>query len=74
MNGEAFPEVAPLAFTTMWHEHETHYPPLGASDWWNPEMYTADSRLVRMYPRLVKHAASLCDGALKVASVALKLP
>jgi hypothetical protein len=62
--GKALPEVAPLALITMWHERETRYPPLDPSDYWDPSKYTASSGLIRIYPRLHKHARRLCDGAL----------
>ncbi len=65
--GRALPEVAPLTLITMWHERETRYPPLDGSDYWDPGRYTASSGLVKLYPRLVKHAARLCEGALSGA-------
>lgn len=62
--GKAFPEVAPLTLLTMWHERETRYPPLDGSDYWDPDRYATSSGLVRLCPRLLKHAGRLCDGAL----------
>jgi len=70
INGKAFPEIAPLAFITMWHEMETRYPPVG-SDYWSPERYAADSGLVALYPRLLKHARRLNEGAYAGARAAL---
>ena len=71
--GKAFPEVAPLAFVTMWHGSETRYPAVDDSDYWEPKMYTPRSGLIRMYPRLSKHAKRLCDGALAGSRAAMKL-
>jgi hypothetical protein len=71
--GKAFPEIAPLALVTMWHESETRYPAVDDSDYWDPKMYTSRSGLIRMYPRLAKHAKRLCDGALVGSRAALKL-
>ncbi len=62
--GRAYPEVAPLTLITMWHGRETRYPPLGGSDYWDPGRYAASSGLIRLYPRLFKHARRLCDGAV----------
>ncbi len=62
--GRAYPEVTPLTLITMWHERETRYPPLNWSDYWDPGRYTASSGLIKLYPRLVKHAKRLCDGTL----------
>ena len=62
--GQAYPEVAPLSLVTMWHERESRYPPLSESDYWDPDRYTANAGLVRLYPRLFKHAKRLSDGAL----------
>jgi HEPN domain-containing protein len=73
VHGKAFPEVAPLAFLTMWHEKEARYPPVDASDYWDPRKYTADSGLVKVYPRLYKHARRLCDGAVAGAQAAMKI-
>jgi len=72
IHGKAFPEVAPLAFLTMWHEKETRYPPIDESDYWNPGKYNATSGLVKLYPRLLKHAQRLCDGALNGAKAAME--
>ena len=69
--GKAFPEIAPLAFITMWHERETRYPPIDRSDYWTPERYSVNSGLVQLYPRLRKHAKRLCDGAYAGARAAL---
>jgi HEPN domain-containing protein len=71
--GKAFPEVAPLAFVTMWHESETRYPAVDESDYWDPGLYTLRSGLIRMYPRLSKHAKRLCDGALVGSRAAMKI-
>jgi hypothetical protein len=73
IHGKAFPEIAPLAFITMWHEMETRYPPIDGSDYWAPERYTAKSGLVQLYPRLRKHAKRLCDGAYAGAQAALEI-
>jgi hypothetical protein len=73
IHGKAFPEVAPLAFLTMWHEKETRYPPIDASDYWNPGKYNATSGLVKLYPRLVKHAQRLCEGAVNGAKAAAEI-
>lgn len=73
INGKAFPEVIPLAFLTMWHERETRYPPIDSSHYWSPEKYTADSGLVKLCPRLYRHAKRLCDGAETGAEAALKI-
>jgi hypothetical protein len=73
INAKAFPEIAPLAFTTMWHERETRYPPIEQGDYWNPSMYTSDSGLVKLYPRLYKHGLRLCDGLLEGARINLRL-
>jgi hypothetical protein len=71
--GKAFPEVAPLALVTMWHENETRYPPVDDLDYWDPKMYTSRSGLIKMYPRFAKNAARLCDGAHAGSRAALKL-
>ena len=71
VHGKAFPEIAPLAFITMWHEMETRYPPVDGSDYWSPERYAADSGLVTLYPRLHKHAKRLGEGAYAGARAAL---
>jgi hypothetical protein len=71
--GRALPEVAPLVLITMWHERETRYPPLDGSDYWDPSKYTASSGLIRIYPRLHKHARRLCEGALGGARSARNL-
>jgi len=71
VHGKAFPEIAPLAFITMWHEMETRYPPVDSSDYWSPEQYDADSGLVTLYPRLHKHAKRLSEGAYAGARAAL---
>ena len=71
VHGKAFPEIAPLAFITMWHEKETRYPSVDASDYWSPEQYSADSGLVALYPRLHKHAKRLGEGAYAGARAAL---
>ena len=71
IHGKAFPEIAPLAFITMWHEKETRYPPTDTLDYWSPEQYNADSGLVTLYPRLHKHAKRLSDGAYAGARAAL---
>ncbi len=68
--GRAYPEVAPLTLVTMWHERETRYPPLDGSDYWDPARYAASAGLVKLHPRLVKHAKRLCDGALGGARAA----
>ncbi len=68
--GRAYPEVAPLTLITMWHERETRYPPLDGSDYWDPARYTTSTGLVKLYPRLVKHAKRLCDGTLGGARAA----
>jgi len=73
VHGKAFPEVAPLAFITMWHERETRYPPIDGTDYWAPERYKASSGLVRLYPRLERHAKRLCDGANAGALAALEI-
>jgi len=73
IHGKAFPEIAPLAFITMWHETETRYPPVDGSDYWSPERYTANSGLVKLYPRLHKHAKRLGDGAYAGAKAALEI-
>jgi len=73
IHGKAFPEIAPLAFITMWHERETRYPPIDGSDYWAPERYTSKSGLVQLYPRLRKHAKRLCDGAYVGAQAALEI-
>jgi hypothetical protein len=73
VHGKAFPEVAPLAFLTMWHEKETRYPPIEVSDYWDPRKYTAASGLVKAYPRLCKHAKRLCDGATAGAQAAMRI-
>ena len=73
VHGKAFPEVAPLALVTMWHERETRYPPVDGQDYWAPERYTMKSGLVRMYPRLYRHAKRLCDGAYDGARAALEI-
>ena len=73
VHGKAFPEIAPLAFITMWHEMETRYPPVDGSDYWSPERYTANSGLVKLYPRLHKHAKRLGDGAYAGAKAALEI-
>ena len=71
--GRAFPEIAPLCLITMWHERETRYPPLEGADHWDPRRYTTSSGLVKLYPRLLKHARRLCDGALEGARSARTL-
>ena len=73
VHGKASPEIAPLAFVTMWHEKETRYPPVDNLDYWAPERYTSKSGLVRLYPRLYKHAKRLCDGAAEGARAALEI-
>jgi hypothetical protein len=73
IHGRALPEVAPLALVTMWHERETRYPPLDPSDYWDPGKYTASSGLIRIYPRLHRHAKRLSDGALAGARSARTL-
>jgi hypothetical protein len=73
IHGRASPEVAPLAFLTMWHEKESRYPPIDESDYWNPGKYNATSGLVKLYPRLDKHARRLCDGAAVGSQAALKI-
>ncbi len=74
VNAKAFPEIAPLAFVTMWHERETRYPPIEQSDYWNPNMYTSESGLVKLYPRLYKHGLRLCDGLLEGSRIKLRIP
>lgn len=69
--GQAYPEVAPLTLTMMWHERETRYPPLTRSDYWDPAKYTASAGLVKLYPRLVKHTKRLCEGSIGGARSAL---
>jgi len=71
VHGKAFPEIAPLAFVTMWHEKETRYPPVDTLDYWSPEQYAADSGLVTLYPRLHRHAKRLSEGAFAGARAAL---
>jgi len=71
VHGKAFPEIAPLAFITMWHEKETRYPPVDALDYWSPEQYSTNSGLVRLYPRLHSHAKRLSEGAYAGARAAL---
>jgi len=71
VHGKAFPEIAPLAFITMWHEKETRYPPVDTLDYWSPDQYVANSGLVRLYPRLHKHAKRLNEGAHAGARAAL---
>ncbi|HEY6283593.1 MAG TPA: hypothetical protein VIW22_06680, partial [Nitrososphaerales archaeon] len=73
IHGMAFPEVAPLALVTMWHEGEARYPAIDDADYWDPKMYTSRSGLVRMYPRLARHAKRLCDGALAGSRAAAEL-
>lgn len=73
VHGKASPEIAPLAFITMWHEKETRYPPVDALDYWVPERYTASSGLVKLFPRLHKHAKRLCDGVYNGAQAALEV-
>jgi hypothetical protein len=73
ISGKAFPEVAPLSFATMWHEHEPRYPPIETDDYWDPGRYSADSGIVRIYPRLFKHAKRLCEGTIAGAKAALKM-
>jgi len=73
VHGKAFPEVAPLAFLTMWHEKETRYPPIDGSDYWDPRKYTANSGLVKVYPRLYRHARRLCEGAVAGAQAAMEI-
>ncbi len=68
--GRAFPEIAPLSLVTMWHERETRYPPLEGTDYWDPGRYVLSSGLVKLYPRLMKHAKRLCEGAVRGASAA----
>ncbi len=72
VNYKAFPEVAPLAFITMWHEGETRYPPIEPADYWHPKNYTRDAGIVKQSPRLYKHARRLVDGAVAGAQAALK--
>jgi len=71
VHGKAFPEIAPLAFITIWHDKETRYPPVDALDYWSPEQYATDSGLVVLYPRLHKHAKRLSEGAYAGARAAL---
>ena len=71
VNMKAFPEVAPLSFLTTWHEKETRYPPVDPGDYWDPTRYTKDSGLVKLLPRVYRHATRLCDGALVGAKAAL---
>lgn len=71
MHGKAIPELAPLAFITMWHERETRNPPIEVSDYWDPERYKTGTGLIKVYPRLEKHAKRLCDGAFAAAQAAL---
>ena len=73
VHGKALPEIAPLAFITMWHEKETRYPPVEGSDYWSPEKYTANSGLVRLFPRLHMHAKRLSEGAYAGARAALEI-
>ena len=73
IHGKAMPEIAPLAFITMWHDTETRYPPVDGSDYWSPERYTASSGLVRLFPRLQKHAKRLSDGAYAGAKAAMDI-
>lgn len=73
IHGKALPEIAPLAFITMWHEMETRYPPVDVSDYWAPERYSASSGLVRLYPRLHRHAKRLGDGAYEGARAAMSI-
>ncbi len=73
VHGKAVPEVAPLAFITMWHERETRYPPIDSSDYWLPERYTMNAGLLGIYPRLYKHAKRLGDGAYAGAKAALEI-
>jgi hypothetical protein len=73
IHGKAFPEIAPLAFITMWHERETRYPPIDSLDYWAPERYTSNAGLVRLYPRLLRHAKRLCDGAKDGAKAGLEI-
>jgi HEPN domain-containing protein len=72
VNYKAFSEVPPLAFITMWHEWETRYPPVEATDYWSPKSYTQHVGIVKHYPRLYKHARRLVDGALMGAQAALR--
>jgi len=74
IHGRAFPEVAPLAFLTMWHERETRYPAVDPSDYWDPTKYTRSSGIVQMYPRLYHHTRRLCGGAVAGAEAALRIP
>jgi len=71
VHGKAFPEIAPLAFITIWHEKETRYPPVDGSDYWSPDQYSGDSGLITLYPRLQKHAKRLSEGAYAGARAAL---
>lgn len=73
VHGKAFPEIAPLAFITMWHERETRYPPIDGSDYWSPERYTTNSGLVRLLPRLHMHAKRLSEGTYAGARAALDI-
>jgi HEPN domain len=73
IHGKAVPEIAPLAFITMWHERETRYPPIDSTDYWVPERYNINAGLVNIYPRLHKHAKRLCDGAYAGAKAALEI-
>lgn len=71
--GKALPEVAPLAFFTTWHDRETRYPSVDESDYWDPRRYNARSGLVKVHPRLLKHANRLSDGAAEGADAAKSL-
>jgi HEPN domain len=73
MHGKALPEMAALAFVTMWHESETRFPPIDISDYWDPERYKISSGLIKVYPRLQKHAKRLSDGAYAGAQAALRI-
>ena len=73
MHGKALPEIAPLAFVTMWHDRETRYPPIDITDYWDTERYKVGSGLVKIYPRLQKHAKRLGDGAFAAAQAALRI-
>ena len=73
IHGKAFPEVSPLAFLTMWHEKESRYPPIDESDYWDPKKYASKSGLVRLCPRLFRHAKRLCEGAEAGAMAAAKI-
>jgi hypothetical protein len=70
IHGKSIPEVPPLAHITMWHERETRYPPIDVQDYWDTRKYNAFSGLIRLYPRLFKHAKRLSDGALEGARAA----